>query len=64
MKNILQVPYYDKIQNAESKLDHVTASVKAHEYLESDQPTRGHISMNGFNDKGPYIYVVLPNLKD
>ena len=48
---IYQVPYYDKIQNVESKLDHITASVKSHEYQQPDLATRGHIAMNGFNDK-------------
>jgi hypothetical protein len=47
-----QVPYYDKIQNAESKLDHVTASVRAHEYQGFEEEERGHMSLKGFTDKG------------
>ena len=46
-----QVPYWEAIQNATSKLDHVTASVRAHEYmpLEDDALSlaRGHIAMKG-----------------
>ena len=28
-----QVPYYDAIQDASSRLDHITASAKGHEYV-------------------------------
>lgn len=44
------MPYFEAIQNAESKLDHVTASAKAHEYFKGEDLTRGHIPMNGFTD--------------
>lgn len=47
-----KVPYYDKIQNVESKIDHITASARAHEYQGAEESARGHISMNGFTDKG------------
>lgn len=48
-----QVPYYDAIQQVESRLDHVTASAKAQEYIpigEEDRLTRGHMPLNSFND--------------
>lgn len=48
-----QVPYYDTIQQIESRLDHVTASAKAQEYVpigEDDRLTRGHMPLNSFND--------------
>ncbi len=35
-----QVPYFDSIQSTTSKLDHITASVKGHEYIAFD-PTSG-----------------------
>jgi hypothetical protein len=46
------VPYWDSIQNAESKLDHITAAVKGQEYIGLEEPgMRGHIPMYGFTDK-------------
>lgn len=48
-----QVPYYETIQQIESRLDHVTASAKAQEYVpisEDDRLTRGHLPLNSFND--------------
>lgn len=45
-----QVPYFDAIQDASSKLDHITASAKAQEYIQHDAPTRGYIPLNGFTD--------------
>jgi hypothetical protein len=45
------VPYYDAIQDATSKLDHITASAKGHEYIACDDPQyRGHLPLNGFTD--------------
>lgn len=46
-----QVPYFDAIQEATSRLDHITASAKAHEYNAPLSPgARGHIPMNGFHN--------------
>ena len=46
-----QVPYYDAIQDVSSKLDHITASAKGHEYIASGEPLiRGHLPLNGFTD--------------
>lgn len=46
-----QVPYYDAIQDASSRLDHITASAKGHEYVASGDPLyRGHLPLNGFTD--------------
>lgn len=50
---IYQVPYYENIQNIESRLDHVTASAKAQEYIpieEKDRLGRGHLPLNSFHD--------------
>lgn len=55
---VYQVPYYDQIQNAESKLDHVTASAKAHEYQGMPEQIRGHIALNGFTDKGNSKFLI------
>jgi P2-related tail formation protein len=46
-----QVPYWDNIQNVESKLDHITAAVKGQEYVQSEPAVRGHLPMLGFTDK-------------
>ena len=46
-----QVPYFEAIQNVSSKLDHITASVKGHEYFKGEDLTRGHIPLNGFTDR-------------
>ncbi len=46
-----QVPYFENIQDIESRLDHVTASVKAHQYIETAEGTRGHLPLNGFTDQ-------------
>mmetsp|Transcript_1565 Transcript_1565/g.2187 ORF Transcript_1565/g.2187 Transcript_1565/m.2187 type:complete len:658 (+) Transcript_1565:66-2039(+) len=50
-----EVPYWEAIQQAESKLDHVTASVRGHEYIpllpDDLSLARGHIGMNGFTDQ-------------
>ena len=47
-----QVPYWEHMQTIESKLDHVTAAVKAQAYVASDEPgVRGHLPLNGFTDK-------------
>jgi hypothetical protein len=55
MSIVKQVPYYDRIQTVESKLDHITASVKAQEYcpIDGDHPSqsRGHMPMHGFADQ-------------
>lgn len=51
MKIASQVPYWQSIQEVESKLDHVTAAAKAHEYLDNNNDLgRGHMPMNGFTD--------------
>jgi hypothetical protein len=48
---VVQVPYYEAIQDATSKLDHITASAKAHEYVAPEEPgVRGHLPLNGFTD--------------
>jgi len=46
-----QVPYWDALQAAESKLDHVTAAVEAQKYQKPEEVSRGHLSMNGFTDQ-------------
>lgn len=46
------MPYYEKIKNVESKLDHITASARAQEYQGSEEGCRGHLAINGFTDKG------------
>jgi len=46
-----QVPYWENIQNAKSQLDHVTAAVKAQEYVRGEEETRGHFRATGFADK-------------
>jgi hypothetical protein len=38
------------MQAATSKLDHITASAKAHEYVAAEMQSRGHLAMNGFTD--------------
>lgn len=45
-----QVPYWESIQNIESRLDHVTAAVKGQEYVKGEELTRGHLPLNGFAD--------------
>lgn len=45
-----QVPYFDAIQDPQSRLDHITASAKAHEYIAPEEGTRGHLPLNGFTD--------------
>ena len=52
MKLAAEVPYYETLQQVQSKLDHVTASVKGHEYIKSEEDmTRGHLPLNGFTDQ-------------
>lgn len=46
-----QVPYFDALQNAVSRLDHVTTSVLGHQYNKPATPTRGFNPMNGFTDE-------------
>jgi hypothetical protein len=43
-----QVPYWENIQAATSKLEHITAAAKGHEYIKGEELTRGYIPMNGF----------------
>ena len=43
-----QVPYWENIQAATSKLDHITAAAKGQEYVKGEELTRGYIPMNGF----------------
>ena len=45
-----QVPYWEALQNAQSRLDHVTASAKAWEYVSSGPGARGYLPLNGFAD--------------
>lgn len=51
MKLAEQVPYWENIQNAHSKLDHITASVQGHQYLKGEDLSRGFIPMFGFTDQ-------------
>jgi len=46
-----QVPYWDAIQNATAKLDHVTAAVEAQKYLGFEEQARGHKTSTGYADK-------------
>ena len=46
-----KVPYFEAIQNAHSKLDHITASAKGHEYFKGEDLGRGFIPMFGFTDQ-------------
>lgn len=50
MRLAAQVPYYENIQNAASKLDHVTAAAHAHEYLGGQEQFRGFMRPTGFTD--------------
>jgi hypothetical protein len=43
-----QVPYWENIQAATSKLDHITAAARGQEYVKGEDLTRGYIPMNGF----------------
>lgn len=45
------MPYWDAMQNASSKLDHITASTESHRYFKPDEVSRGFQSLNGFTDK-------------
>ena len=45
------VPYWDAVKNATSQLDHVTAAVKAQEWVPPEEVTRGFLSSYGFCDK-------------
>ena len=45
------MPYYDALQNASSKLDHVTAATEAQKYHKPDELSRGFCPLNGFTDK-------------
>lgn len=45
------MPYWDAMQNASSKLDHITASTESHRYFKPDEAGRGFQSLNGFTDK-------------
>lgn len=51
MKLAASVPYWDAIENATSQLDHVTAAVKAQEWQQPEQLTRGFLGLNGFGDR-------------
>jgi hypothetical protein len=46
-----QVPYWEAMQNASSKLDHITASAEAHRYCKPEEVSRGFQSLHGFTDK-------------
>ena len=46
-----QVPYFDMLQNVTSKLDHVTASAVAQQYVKEEDVGRGHYPLNGFTDQ-------------
>ena len=46
-----QVPYYDDIVNAASKLDHETAAYKAQLYVEHAPAARGFALLTGFTDQ-------------
>lgn len=46
-----QCPYWDEIQNVDSKLDHITIAALNSMYHKGDELTRGHIPMMGFTDK-------------
>jgi len=50
MRLAAQVPYYDDIQNATSKLDHVTAAAQAHIYQGVQEEFRGFMRATGFAD--------------
>ena len=43
-----QVPYWESIQAATSKLDYITAAARAQEYIKGEEMTRGYIPLNGF----------------
>ena len=45
------MPYWDALQNASSKLDHITASAESHRYFKPEEASRGFQSLNGFTDK-------------
>ena len=45
------VPYWDAIVNATSQLEHVTAAVKAQEWQQPEELSRGFMSLNGFGDR-------------
>lgn len=47
----MTVPYWDAIENATSQLDHVTAAVKAQEWQQPEEMSRGFLALNGFGDK-------------
>lgn len=53
MRLAAQVPYYDEILNAKSKLEHLTSSALSHQYNGHGRPSdqRGHIPSYGFADK-------------
>lgn len=46
-----QCPYWDNIQNVESKLDYITIAALNSMYQKGEDLTRGHIPMMGFTDK-------------
>jgi hypothetical protein len=47
-----QVPYFSTIQDIDSRLDHITTSVRGHQYIASEEDgTRGHLPLNGFSDQ-------------
>jgi hypothetical protein len=46
-----QVPYWENIQNATSKLEHITAAARGHEYIKGDDPVRGYMPLNGFTER-------------
>ena len=46
-----QCPYWDSVQNAVSKLDHLTAASKGHEYIKGPDPGRGFLPVNGFTSR-------------
>ena len=44
------MPYWDKVQAATSKLDHITAAAHAWEFVPMEAPSRGFNALNGFTD--------------
>lgn len=50
MKLAQQVPYWENMQNIQSKLDHITASAKGWEYIPGEEMSRGFLPINGFAD--------------
>lgn len=49
-----QVPYWENIQNATSKLDYITIAARGQEYVKGEEPGRGHMPLHGFTDKNVF----------